>query len=361
VAPPIRALLVASALALPAAGVAVVPLLVAVGKQILQDMVFNGVKGQLIGSLAGMGCKGARLASLVATNAERFRPGGGLGGMAGAGGPPGSVAPHVAGGPGMAGGGLPPGTAMPNMPAGMPGGALPPGASVPNMPNVPGAAGLPGVGMPGSAVPGAAMPGGAVAAGAVPGGGMALGGPGGGKPFGVAGAMPASGRMDIPTMAPGSANDMSQVFAAMQARTGSTMTPEQMARAQEALRSTQRAMEHPLTRPETLAVFDELKSLGVLTDSMHSEARDCILLAPQGSDQALGQTGAVFKEVLLPQLRETKAKLASLTPEQQDELAQGIGDALREAKPADRQAFREGLGLGFFPKAVVEKVEAAGR
>jgi hypothetical protein len=199
----------------------------------------------------------------------------------------------------------------------------------------------------------------------VPGGAMSIGrgmAMGGGQGIGQA-TGPVSGGMNLPTMTPEEASDMSQVFAKVQAQYGggATMTPDQMAQAREALSSMQRAMEHPLTRPETLEVFDELKSLGVLTDAMHSEARDCILLAPAGSDRQLGQTGAIFKQVLLPQIRDTKAKLANLTPEQQDELAQGIADALRQAEPADRKAFQEGLGLGFFPKAVVDKVAVTSR
>jgi hypothetical protein len=249
------------AAALPTAGAAVLPLLALVGKQVVQDMVMGAVKSHLIGSLAGMGCKGARLAGLIAT-ASAAHGAGGLRGLGAA-----------------AAGGMSPGGAT--MPAGMPGG-----------------------------------------------------------------------------MAMGSGQDMSQMFAAMG---GAGMTPEQMARAQEAMALMQHAMEHPLTRPETLEVFAELEGLGLLTDAMHDEARDCILLAPPGSDRMLGQTGAIFKEVLLPQLRETKAKLSNLGPDEQDQLAQGIAEALREARPEDRKSFSEGLGLGFFPKAVVEKVGAAGR
>jgi hypothetical protein len=200
------------------------------------------------------------------------------------------------------------------------------------------------------------MPGGALAAG----GGMAMGG---GKILGQATGV-GPGHMDLPTMTPEAAGDLSQVLAAVQAQYGggsATMTPDQMAQAQETLSRMQRAMDHPLTRPETLEVFDELKSLGVLTDSMHSEARDCILLAPAGSDRALGQTGAMIKAMVIPQLRDTRAKLADLGPEEQDQLAQGIADALRQAEPADRKAFQEGLGLGFFPKAVVDKVAVTSR
>jgi hypothetical protein len=332
------------ALGLPTATLAIIPLLALAGKQMIQNMIFNEVEGHLISSLAGMGCKGARLAGLIAANADRLRPGGGLGGMAGAGGMGGGMPPGM---PNMASGGTPGGGMPPGMPSmagagGMPGGAMPPG-----MPSMP--AGMPqGMAMPSMPTGAGGVAPGAMPRGTVP-GGMAMGG----APMG---AMPMGGSGPVAMgQAPG---DLQQAFAAAQARTGagSTMTPEQMARAQEAMARMQRAMEHPLSRPETLAVFDELKDLGILTDSMHSEARDCILLAPAGSDRQLGQTGAVFKEVLLPQIRETKAKLANLTPEEQDSLAQGISDALRDASPGDRKAFAEGLGQGFFPKAVVDKV-----
>jgi len=359
------ALLVLAGIALPTASLAIVPLLAVLGKQIIQDMVIGEVKGHLIGALAGMGCKGARLAGLVAANADKLLPGGGLAGMAGPGlSPPGGLPHGVAGGPGMPGGALPPGESlppgltMPKVPGGVPGGALPPGIGMPG--------GAPVGPMATGAVTGGVLPSGTVPGGAMPGGAMSIGrgmAMGGGQGIGQA-TGPVSGRMNLPTMTPEEASDMSQVFAAVQAQYGgggATMTPDQMAQAQQALSSMQRAMEHPLTRPETLEVFDELKGLGVLTDAMHSEARDCILLAPAGSDRQLGQTGAIFKEVLLPQIRDTKAKLANLTPEQQDELAQGIADALRQAGPADRKAFQEGLGLGFFPKAVVDKAADASR
>jgi len=334
------ALLALTLLLVPATGAALVPLLAALAKQIVQDMVMGEIEGQLIGALAGMGCKGARLAGLIATASAKHRPGGlpGMGGLAGmpAGASPGGVAPSMAGGPGMPGGALPQG-----MPQGM---SMPPGMTMPNVPRAPG---TPGAGA------GGALPGGMPM-----GGGMAMGG---GRSMGQATGVGSSGRMDLPTMTPEAAGDMSQVLAAMQAKYGGTMTPDQMARAQETMRGIQRASEHPLTRSETLEVFDELKGLGVLTDSMHSEARDCILLAPAGSDAALGQSGAMIREVVLPQLRDTRAKLANLGPEEQVQLAQGIADALRDASPADRKAFQEGLGLGFFPPAVVEKARAAAR
>src|SRR5262245_34161147 len=42
------------------------PLVAGLGKQLLQNLIFDGVKSQLIGSLAGsLGCKGAAVASLM--------------------------------------------------------------------------------------------------------------------------------------------------------------------------------------------------------------------------------------------------------------------------------------------------------
>lgn len=190
--------------------------------------------------------------------------------------------------------------------------------------------------------------------------GMAAGMPGGmpaGMPGGMAmgdgaGGMAAGGAMDPAAM--------TRMIMAMQQQTGGpAMSPEQAAQAQQTLGGIQEAMAHPLSRAETLEVFDELGKLGVLTESMRSEARDCILLAPPGAgDQAVGQSGAMLKAVVLPQLVSTKAKFAALGPDEQDQLAQGMAEALRDAQPSDRAAFLEGLGQGYFPAAVVAKVRA---
>jgi hypothetical protein len=50
--------------------------------------------------------------------------------------------------------------------------------------------------------------------------------------------------------------------------------------------------------------------------------------------------------------------MASASPEEQKQLADGMVDALNSASPADRKAFFDGLGLGFFPPAVVDQVRA---
>jgi hypothetical protein len=60
-------------------------------------------------------------------------------------------------------------------------------------------------------------------------------------------------------------------------------------------------MVHPLSRAETLEVFDQLRGVGMLPDDMYSEARDCIMLADESASQSIGGTGAMFKSVVLPQ------------------------------------------------------------
>jgi hypothetical protein len=287
---------------LPLPGGAVLPVLAMLGKQIIQNIVIGSVKGQLIGSLAGMGCKGAHIAGLIASADAARGMGRGMGGLPGGGGMPG-------------------------------GGALPGGGGMPG-----GGASGPISGAMNGAMNGAAD-------------GRGLRAARGG--VGILNAPPGGGSMD-PAM-------MAQVMAMAQQQAGMNapaMTPEQMAQVQQTMAAMQGAMANPLSREETLGVFDELGDLGLLTDSMRSEARDCIMLAPPGSDAQVGATGALIKTTVLPRLREAKQRLANLTPEEQDQLAQSMIEELQKASAADRKAFLDGLGVGFFPAPVVEKVQA---
>jgi hypothetical protein len=234
------------------------PILFSMGKQILQNMVFGSVKNELIGSLAGMGCKDAAIAGLAAAASA--------GGRAGA--------ARALTGQGASSGP----TAMRAMPAGA--------------------------------------------------GGM--------------------GAMD-PAM-------MQKAMEMAQQQSGGRMTPEQQAMMQSAMTQMQGAMAQPLSRTETAAVFDELADLGLMSDSMRSEAKDCIALAPPGTGDSLGAAGAMLKNMVLPAARQAKERMAALTPEEQKQLAEGMVDALNSASPADRKAFFDGLGAGFFPPAVVEQV-----
>ena len=289
----------------PPAGHAVLPMAATLGQQIIRDIISNDIKGQLIGSLSGMGCKGTHIAGLIASaDAGRGITGSMPFGMPG----------------GMPGG-------MPNgMPSGMPDG-------------------MSGGGM--SMARGMATPDGTTGMG---GASMRSARGGVGIANGPAGILPA-GAMDPAMMAQQQMGANGAAFPAM--------NPEQMAQMQQTMAAMQDAMSHPLSRGETLSVFDELGDLGLLTPAMKSEAHDCIMLAPPGSDAQIGAAGAMLKSTILPSLRETRQRLANLTLEEQDQLAQGMIDALRKAAPADREAFFDGVGLGFFPAPVVEKVRSA--
>ena len=261
-----RPLAVAAALAIacsvPAHGA--LPLIAGLGKQLLKDMLFDGVKSQLMGSLGGMGCKGAALASLAS-------PGG-----------------------------------------------LKRAATQALMPTLPAAAGMP----------------------------QALG-PAVGMP-----ALPVGGDADT-------AQAMAQMQKMMAGRVGAGLSPEAMAQMQAQMPALQQMLaQQPLSSAETVAVFDELAELGVMTPSMQSELRDCIALAPPGAGDALGRSGAMLKNMVLPQLRDARAQMANLEPAEREQLANGIVDGLKEASPEDRKAFLDGFGAGFFPRDVVDAVRA---
>ncbi len=63
----LAAVVAAALVAVPVASHALPPLIALLGKQLLQDMVTSTVKGMLLDSLSGMGCKGVALANALAT------------------------------------------------------------------------------------------------------------------------------------------------------------------------------------------------------------------------------------------------------------------------------------------------------
>jgi hypothetical protein len=167
-----------------------------------------------------------------------------------------------------------------------------------------------------------------------------------------------------PTVPPGMAGmgamDPAMVQKAMEMmqQQGRQMSPEQQAMMQKAMAQMQGAMAKPLSRTETAAVFDDLADLGLINEPMRSEAKDCIALAPPGSGDQLGAAGAMLKNTVIPAAGDAKERMASASPDEQKQLADGMVDALNSASPADRKAFFDGLGLGFFPPAVVDQVRA---
>jgi hypothetical protein len=243
-------------------------MIASLGKQILQNLIFGSIKNELIGSLAGMGCKGAAIAGLAAAaNA---------GGAAGA-------ARSLTGGHGPSGG--------------------------------------------------------PVAMRSAPGAGM--------SPV-------MSGMGGMPAMDPAM---MQKAMEVMQRQNGRT-SPEQQAMVQNAMAQMQGAMSQPLSREETKAVFDEMAEMGLLTAEMRDEAKDCITYAAPGAGDQLGAAGAIIKNTVLPAARDAKERMAAAMPEEQKQLADAMVDALNSASAADRKAFLDGFGSGFFPAPVVEQVRA---
>jgi hypothetical protein len=254
------------------------------GKQLIKNMLIDGVKSQLIGSLGGMGCKGAALASVLSAT--------------------------TGGNPGLPGGLSALSGGMPALPAGM-----------------------------------TAMPGGVPS-------GMAsmLGMPGAGAMAAAPGAM---GAMASPQMMAMLQEQLGKSGAAMP-----TMSPEQLAQMNAGMAAMQQAMAQPLSRAETLAVFDELGELGVMTPAMQSEVRDCVMLALPSASASLGMTGALMKNMVVPQLRSAREQMANLQPEEREQLATEIAQAMKDLSPEDRKAFQEGFGSGFFPPDVVTAVKS---
>ncbi|HET7201392.1 MAG TPA: hypothetical protein VFI80_11330 [Burkholderiales bacterium] len=251
-----RTALFLACLAFSAATCAQVTMVASLGKQILQNVVFGSVKNQLIGALAGMGCKGSAIAGLAAA--------------AGAG----SAARTTAG-------------------------------------------------MRGPSLAGAAA-----------------------RPAGPAGTLAGTGAMDPAAMQ--KAMEMMQQQGAM--------SPEQQAMMQNAMAQLRSTMAQPLSRDETKAVFDEMAEIGLLTGTMRDEAKDCITYAPPGAGDSLGGAGAMIKNMVLPAARQAKERMAAASPEELSQLADGMVDALNSASAADRKAFLDGFGSGFFPAPVIEQV-----
>jgi hypothetical protein len=170
----------------------------------------------------------------------------------------------------------------------------------------------------------------------------------------------ARGPMGGPGAGMGSGMDpaMMQKAMEMMQQQGRTMTPEQQAMVQNAMTQMQGAMSKPLARDETKAVFDDLADIGLINDKMRAEAKDCITYAPPGAGDQVGAAGALLQNTVIPAARDAKARMAATSPEEQKQLADGMVDALNSASPADRKAFFDGMGLGFFPAPVVDQVRA---
>jgi|SRR5215472_13264721 len=176
----------------------------------------------------------------------------------------------------------------------------------------------------------------------------------------IAGLAAAAGASQAPRANMGGMDPaaMQRAIEMAQKQMGVQITPEQQAQMRKAMTQMQTASSQPLSPMETAVVFDELADLGLVSDSMRKEAKDCISTAPPGSTDSLGSAGAMMRSTVLPAARQAKARMANLSPDEHKQLADGIVEALNSASPAERKAFFDGIGLGFFPAPVVEQVKA---
>jgi hypothetical protein len=115
-----------------------------------------------------------------------------------------------------------------------------------------------------------------------------------------------------------------------------------------------------LSRGETFGVVDELKGLGVFTEDIHAQTRDCILLTHGRLHGASALRSRCSRRWWCHQLGEMRGRFAALSPDQQPQLASELVQTLREAPAADPKAFRDGLGKRFFPPAVLQHVRVSG-
>ena len=118
----------------------------------------------------------------------------------------------------------------------------------------------------------------------------------------------------------------------------------------------QQAMAQPLSPAETLATLDELSELGMLPASMRAELTECMTLIPSAGP-ALGMGMSMLKP-MIPQMRQARAQLYALSPEEQDEVAAQIAREAR-SQPADQRAgMLEYIDSGFLPPRISAGVKA---
>jgi hypothetical protein len=133
---------------------------------------------------------------------------------------------------------------------------------------------------------------------------------------------------------------------------GSALDASQLAALQQALS----AMNQPTSPAETLATLDEMADIGLLPKAMQSEMKECMALLPQ-SAASMGMAMGMLKP-MLPQMREARAQMHALSPEEQDEMAATMAAELQSTSAEDRQSFVEVLDGGFFPPRVVDGVKS---
>lgn len=117
----------------------------------------------------------------------------------------------------------------------------------------------------------------------------------------------------------------------------------------------QQAMSQPLSPAETVAAIDELAELGFVPRAIQGDLKECMVLVP-ASAQALGMGMGMMKP-MIPQLRQARAQLRALTPQEQDEVAEAMAQEVRPLPADQRAAFVEHVDSGFFPPRLAAAIK----
>jgi len=93
----------------------------------------------------------------------------------------------------------------------------------------------------------------------------------------------------------------------------------------------------------------------VLPKAVQTELKECMLVLP-ASIPALGMGMAMLKPIV-PQLRQAREQMRSLSPAEQDEVAAALAAEIAPLPKEQRAEFIEHLGSGFFPPRVSDGVK----
>jgi hypothetical protein len=130
------------------------------------------------------------------------------------------------------------------------------------------------------------------------------------------------------------------------------LAPDQM----QMMARIQQMMGEPLSPAETVATIDELAELGFLPRPIQSELKECMVVLPT-SIAALGMGMGMLKPIV-PQLREARAQLRSLSATEQDEVVDALAREVAPLPASERVEFLKTLDGGFFPERISDGLRA---
>jgi len=132
---------------------------------------------------------------------------------------------------------------------------------------------------------------------------------------------------------------------------GMGLAPDQMAM----MASMLQAMGEPLSPAQTIATIDELAELGFLPIAVQTELKQCMVVLP-ASIPALGMGMGMLKPIV-PQLRQAREQMRSLSADEQDEVAAALAAEIAPLPAEQRVEFITHLSSGFFPPRISDGVK----